>query len=129
MLYDTLTFKPNDTWNWSIGHYYLRDDLSGSPTALGPGNNLITSNFFYRLNENWGLHALENFEARTGTMQEQAYSLYRDFRSWTGALTFRVIDNGTGSKDFSVAFTFSLKAVPRFGLGNDTVKPYSLLGS
>jgi len=38
-------------------------------------------------------------------------------------------DNGPGHpEDFTVAFTFSLKAHPRFGLGSDSARPYSLLG-
>jgi hypothetical protein len=50
-------------------------------------------------------------------------------RSWTAALTGGVIDNGTGPKDYRIAFTFSIKAKPKFGLGRDTVGPYSLLGA
>jgi hypothetical protein len=61
-------------------------------------------------------------------MQEQFYSIYRDLRSWTGAVTFRVIDNGTGPKDFTVAFSFSLKARPKMPLGGDAVSPYHLVG-
>jgi hypothetical protein len=83
---------------------------------------------FYRLNENWGLRAAHRYDLRHGRMQEQGYSIYRDLRSWTAALTFRVLDNVTGPQDFSVAFTFSLKAFPRFGLGQDATHPYSLLG-
>jgi LPS-assembly protein len=128
MSFHTLTLKPNDAFAWTIGHFYLRDDLSGSPTALGIGNNLFTSALVYRLSENWGLRASHSFEARTGEMQEQAYSLYRDLRSWTAALTFRVRENHTGPQDFTVAFTFSLKAFPRYGLGTDTIRPYSLWG-
>ena len=128
MLLHTLTFEPNDTWSWTVGHFYLRDDFSSSPTALGPGNNLIMSSLFYRLNENWGLRALHHFDARDGRLAEQYYTVYRDMRSWTAALTAGVLDNGTGPKDFSIAFTFSIKAMPKFGVGRDTVRPFSLLG-
>ena len=84
----TVTLHPNNTWSWTVGQFYLRDDFSNSPTALGEGNNLFTSTILLRLNENWGLRASHRFEARTGTMQEQAYAIYRDMRSWTAALTF-----------------------------------------
>ena len=50
----TVTIRPNNTWSWTLGQFYLRDDLSGSPTALGVGNNLFTSTMLFRLNENWG---------------------------------------------------------------------------
>jgi hypothetical protein len=97
------------------------------PTGLGQGNNLFTSDLFYRLNENWGVRASHRFEARDGRLEEQAYTLYRDLRSWTAALTFRVLDNPTGPEDFTVAFTFSIKAFPHYGLHGDSVRPAALL--
>ena len=124
----TVSFRPDNTWSWTVGQFYLRDDTSDSPTALGLGNNLFTSTILLRLNENWGLRASHMFEARTGTMQEQSYSVYRDLRSWTAALSFRV-RNSTGSpQDIGVVFTFSLKASPRYGRGSEVGTPYWLLG-
>jgi lipopolysaccharide assembly outer membrane protein LptD (OstA) len=129
MLLDTLTFEPNDTWSWSVGHYYLRDDNSTSPTSLGPGNNLIISSMFYRLNENWGFRAVHHYDLRQSLMREQYYTLYRDFRSWTAAITGGLRQSTpTSSQDFLITFTFSLKAHPHYALGTDSVKPYSLLG-
>ncbi|MFM2294127.1 MAG: hypothetical protein RLZZ350_540, partial [Verrucomicrobiota bacterium] len=112
LAYHTLTIQPSDTWSWGLGHYYVHDD----PTTggLGTGNNLVTSRFYYRLNENWGLQFGHNFEARNGKLEEQFYTVYRDFRSWTSALTFRVNENASGPTDISIALTFSLKAMPRF---------------
>ena len=129
LAFHALTFHPNEVWSWSFAHYYLHEDLSGGPVALGEGNNLFTSSFFLRLNEDWGFRAYHRFEARDGRMEEQAYSIYRDLRSWTAALTFRVLDNRSGPNDFTVAFTFSFKAFPRVGVGQDIARPYSLLGS
>lgn len=129
MAFNNLTLAPNDTWSLSLGHWYLRDDLSGAPNALGPGNNLFTTSLFYRLNENWAFRASLYYEARVGRLQEQFYTVYRDFRSWTGALSLRSRDNGDGRNDVTVAFTFSLKALPRFKLGADTVHPYQLIGN
>ena len=124
----TVTFQPNNTWSWTVGQFYLRDDFSDSPTALGEGNNLFTSTILFRLNENWGLRASHHFEAQTGTMQEQSYSLYRDMRSWTAALAFGLRKNPNQENDFTVAFTFSFKAAPRYGRGSEIGKPYWLLG-
>ncbi len=125
LAFHQLTFAPNERWSWGLGHWYLRGGLLGN--AVG-GDNFITSTYFYRLNDNWGFRATDNFNAQNGRMQEQFYTLYRDFRSWTGALTFRVIDNGTGPEDFTIAFSFSLKATPRMHLGDDAVSPYHLVG-
>jgi hypothetical protein len=82
----------------------------------------------YRLNENWGFRMAHYFNARTGTLQEQSYSVYRDLRSWTAAISFRVRQNTGGPEDYTVAFTFSLKAFPHYGSGADAVGAYSLLG-
>lgn len=119
----SVTLEPGETWSLSLGHRYRRDT-----PELGRGHDLILASFYYRLNENWGLRTQHHFEARDGTMEYQYYTLYRDFRSWTGGLTFRVRDNRFGSNDFTVALALSLKAMPRFGLGTDAVRPHRLIG-
>ena len=124
----TATIQPNETWAFTVGHYYLRTDNRPAPIGWGEGENVITDSIFYKLNENYGFRASHHFNARDGRIQEQYYSIYRDLRSWTAALTFGLRDNRTHVDDFTVAFTFSIKAFPRFGLGADSVKPYYLLG-
>jgi lipopolysaccharide assembly outer membrane protein LptD (OstA) len=121
----TVTLSPNSAWSWALGHRYLRSD-----PVLGAdsGNNTIHSSFYYRFSENWAARAQHRFEARDGTLEEQYYTVYRDFRSWTAALTFRVRENRIGATDYGVAVTFSLKALPRFRLGDDQNKPTLLLG-
>ena len=121
----TLTLTPNSAWSWAVSHRYLKSD-----PALGrdSGNNTILSTFYYRFSENWAARLQHRFEARDGTLEEQYYTLYRDFRSWTGAVTFRVRLNRIGPTDYGVAVTFSLKAIPRFQLGDDQHKPILLLG-
>ena len=128
MLLHTLTLQPSDVWSWTLGHFYLRDDFSRLPTALGQGDNVFTSAFFYKLNENWSTRAVHHFDVRSGRLQEQYYSLYRDMRSWTAAITGGIRDNGVGPKDYSLVFTFSFKAKPKYNVGGDSVKPYSMLG-
>ena len=122
LAFHQIAFTPNEWWSWGVGHWYLRNGF------LDGGDNLFTSTVFFRVSDNWAFRATHYFNAQTGHLQEQFYSLYRDFRSWTGALTFRVIDNGTGPTDFTVAFAFSLKAAPAHHLGDDAVKPYQLIG-
>ncbi len=119
------TIQPTNTWSWSLAHRFLRND----PT-LGPdsGNNLITSRLHYRVNENWGFRVAHQFEAMDGRMEEQAYTIYRDLRSWTAALTFRVRSNLGMADDYTVAVTFSLKAFPRFKLNHDSDTPGLLTG-
>lgn len=127
--FHNLTLQPNETWSWGIGHLYVRDDLNPTPTALQEGNSFITSTLFLKLNENWGFRAQHQYEVREEWLQQQTYSIYRDFRNWTAALSFRVRDPHTAEgKDYTVAFTFSLKAEPRSNVGEDAVRPSRLLG-
>jgi lipopolysaccharide assembly outer membrane protein LptD (OstA) len=116
------TISPNDVWSITLGHRYFRDD----PT-YGIGNNLIYDSIYYRLNENWGFRMSHHYEARDGFLEEQYYTLYRDLRSWTAALTFRVRQQRIGPTDFTVGLTFSLKAFPH-PVGRDRDNPSLLLG-
>ena len=63
-------------------------------------------------------------------MEEQYYTVYRDMRSWTAAVTFRVRDQRepNAHTDYTVAITFSVKAFPRFKVGHDKDTPSLLLG-
>ena len=61
-------------------------------------------------------------------MEEQYYTLYRDLRSWTGALTLRMRDNRLGKDDITVGVAFSLKAAPRYRVGQDRDEPTTLFG-
>ncbi|HQL79437.1 MAG TPA: LPS assembly protein LptD [Verrucomicrobiota bacterium] len=108
----TLGLRPHRSWSWHLGHLYLRDDLSPDPAAYGTGNNLFSSSLLYRLDENWGFRAVHWFEARTGTMQEQDYTVFRDLRSWTAAITLKVRNSKDRPQDVTVAFSFWLKAFP-----------------
>jgi len=117
-----LTFTPDERWSLGLGHWFMRNGF------LGGGNNFFTATAFYKVNDNWAFRASEYFNAQNGRLQQQFYSVYRDFRAWTGALTFRVIDNGVGPQDFTVAFQFSLKAAPAYQVGGDAVRPYQLVG-
>lgn len=125
-LYHTATFVPSERWSWRVGHRYFR----GGP-EYGPNgdNNTLFQTFYYKFNENWAGRISHHFEARDGTLEEQYYVLYRDFRSWTGALTFRVREDRFRDRlDWAIAFTFQLKVLPRFPLGNDANEPDWLLG-
>lgn len=128
MAFNSLTLQPNTTWNWRLGYFYLRDDFSAEPTAWGEGHDLVTSTVFLRVNENWGLRASHYYDLREHRLQQQIYTLYRDFRSWTGAISFRTRDDVNGRDDYTIAFTFSLKALPRFGVGRDTIRADETFG-
>ena len=96
--------------------------------AAERAESLIAATFYWRLNDNWGFRTQHHYEMRDGVLEYQYYTVYRDFRSWTGSLTFRVRESRFGPDDFTVAFALSLKAFPRFGLGSDAVRPQRLIG-
>ena len=118
-----VTFAPNDRWSWGISHWYLRSGFINNQ-----GESFISSTMFYRLNDNWGLRATHDYNVQNGRLQDQFYTLYRDMRSWTAALTFRVTDTVNSSPDFTIAFALSLKASPATQVGEDVVNPFRLVG-
>ena len=81
-----------------------------------------------RFNENWGFQAAQIYDALNGTIQNQFYSIFRDMRSWTAAVTIGKRTSTGSPNDITFAFTFSLKASPRYGGGGDLGIPAWLLG-
>ncbi|HYG22701.1 MAG TPA: LPS assembly protein LptD [Verrucomicrobiae bacterium] len=128
MALHNVSVQPNDRWSFSVGHFFLRSDHPDARTWLGQGNNIMRTTLYYRVNENWGLRASHYYDVSRSQLREQFYTVYRDLRSWTAALTVGMRDEFAQSDDFLIAFTFSLKAAPRFGLGSDTIERRSLLG-
>jgi len=124
--FEQLTFAPNDRWSWGLGYWYLRSGAWGNSTWTE--NNLVTSTVFVRLGDNWGARMTHNYNAVTSRLQDQFYTLYRDLRSWTAALTFRVADNEGSQADYTIALVFSLKAAPATSVGEDVVNRYRLVG-
>jgi len=92
------------------------------------GNNLVTSTSLSAFGDNWGARMTHNYNAVTSRLQDQFYTLYRDLRSWTAALTFRVADNEGSEADYTIAVVFSLKAAPATSVGEDVVIAYRLVG-
>ena len=123
----TITIQPNSKWSWGLGHWFVRDQAP-FPIGLGQGNNLFINTILYKFDENWAFRTSQHFEARDGRMEEQDYTFYRDLRSWTTALSFIIRQNQNGPTDYTVAFTFSLKAFPRYGVNADNVRAFGLLG-
>ena len=120
-----VTFTPNDVWSWTIGQRYLR---TGAFYGTNIGNNLVYSSAYLRFNPNWAARMIHYYDARESFLQSQSYTIYRDLRSWTVALTFRMLqDQGRGA-DYGAAITFNSKAFPRYQLGDDMNKPSQLLG-
>ncbi len=129
---ESMVVQPSTAWSLALNYRYLINNDPEFQTYAGenlPGHNLISASLYYRMNENWGAHIAEQYEAQYGGLQQQVYSIYRDLRSWTAALLFRITEGPGQPTDFTVALTFSLKAFPRFGLGTDSDRAGSLFSS
>jgi len=92
----------------SVGHRYLNDN----PFFLD--SSLFLVGGYYRINDNWGIGAQEQYEATTGLLEQQRYSIYRDLSSWVASFGGVIRDN-KGVKEYGVIFTMTLKAFPKFG--------------
>ena len=92
----------------SVGHRYLNDN----PFFLN--SSLFLVGGYYRIDDNWGIGAQEQYEAITSTLEEQRYSIYRDLSSWVASFGGVIRDN-KGVKEYGILFTVTLKAFPKFG--------------
>jgi LPS-assembly protein len=129
---ERIVARPTTGLTLAASYYYLMNNDPEFQTFPGEslaGHNLISFDIYYRMNENWAARISEQFEAQSGIMQQQLYSVYRDLRSWTAALTVRVTQGAGQPTDLSVVLTFSLKAFPRYSLNRDNERPGGLLGS
>jgi LPS-assembly protein len=105
----SINFQPTANTQLTIGHRYLKNN----PYFLD--SSLFTLGGYYRINDNWGVGFLEQYEANTNIVEQQRYSVYRDLSSWVASLGAIVRNNG-GVKEYGVLLTFTLKAFPKFGL-------------
>lgn len=101
----------------NVAHRYL----NGNP--FFQNSSLFVVGGYYRLNDNWGVGVQEQYEATTGLLEEQRYSVYRDLTSWVASFGGVIRDN-SGVKEYGLLFTITLKAFPKFGFDLN-FDPYS----
>jgi LPS-assembly protein len=93
-----------------VGHTYLQSNPFYTDTSE------ISYFTYLRLNDNWGFSIYEDYEFKTGRLNQQTYALHRDLSSWVGALGLNITNNGSGKSQIAVVLSFTLKDLPRFGL-------------
>ncbi len=76
-------------------------------------SNLYYFGAYYRIDDNWGAGGYARYEANTGVLEEQRYTVYRDLQSWIASVGAVIRDNG-GVREYGVLLTFTLKALPKF---------------
>jgi hypothetical protein len=117
-----LIIDPYDRWSLAVGHRFIRhNDL------FGEGNNLFSTSLYYWWDDNWSFNTTHFYEARSATLQEQIYSIYRDQRSFSTALRFRVRQPRFAESDVTLSLEFSLKGFPGADPGEDRNNPEFLL--
>jgi lipopolysaccharide export system protein LptA len=100
--------QPLSNLQLTLGHRYLNDN------PFFANSSLFLVGGYYRINDNWGVGAQEQYEATTSTLEEQRYSIYRDLSSWVASFGGVIRDNN-GVREYGVLFTITLKAFPKIG--------------
>ncbi len=113
LINNSLTFTPDARWSLRAGHYYYL-----APGTLSRENRSSTlyGAWGYRFSEDWSFSMAQHFDAKRGNFSDHSYTLYRDFRSWTGYLDVRFLDSqGSSTREdaFQISLNFSLKGMPR----------------
>lgn len=102
-----IAVQPLSNLSVSISHRYLNEN------PFFANSSLYVVGGYYRFNDNWGVGISEQYEASTGVIEQQRYSVYRDLTSWVASVGAVIRDNG-GVKEYGVLLTFTLKALPKF---------------
>jgi len=105
----TLSFMVNPNLKFTVGDNYIHNN------PFFVNSNLITFSSYYRIDDNWGVSANEQYEAADHILEYQSYQIHRDLSSWTAAAGIYVRDNrvnGQGPIDYGILLTFTLKDFP-----------------
>ena len=99
--------QPIPALQLNFGHRFLNEN------PFFPNSSLYELSGYYRINDHWAVGAYDRYEASTGFLEEQRYTIYRDLTSWVASLG-AVIRNNGGVKEYGVLLTFTVKALPKF---------------
>jgi len=100
--------QPLSNVQLTLGHRYLNNN------PFFQNSSLFVVGGYYRINDNWGVAVQEQYEATTGILEQQRYSIYRDLSAWVASFGGVIRDN-SGVNEYGVLFTITLKAFPKFG--------------
>jgi len=106
---NSIVWSPDPSLKLTAGYHYINH------SSVFADSNTVSMDIFYRMNEHWQMEAQEQFEATTGRLQLQQYTVYRDLDSWLLALSYSQSEIN-GVNDQTIFFTLTLKAFPQFEL-------------
>jgi LPS-assembly protein len=101
----SLRFMPTPNFEFTVNYLIL----NGNP-VLDDSNQLYFRSYM-RLNERWGFGMLDIVELDDGTLQQQQYTVHRDFGNWVAGLGLTLVDNRLQT-DYGVVFSLTLKDFP-----------------
>jgi LPS-assembly protein len=105
-----VTWYPLASLEMTAGYH----SISHSPIFVN--NNSTSLDVFYRMNEHYQFEAQEQFEAATGKLQLQQYTVYRDLDAWQISATFSDSEIADGHNEQAIYFSLTLKALPKYQL-------------
>jgi LPS-assembly protein len=100
-------WSPDPSLQLTVGDHYINH------SPIFDDGNQATLDLFYRINEHWQFEGQEQFEAETGHLQLQQYTIYRDLDAWQLAMTYSDSELNNQS-DHSIYFSLTLKAFPKY---------------
>jgi LPS-assembly protein len=106
---NSVIWSPDPSLQLTTGSSYINH------SPIFGSSNSISLGLFYRLNEHWQFQGQENFEATTGRLINQQYTVFRDLDSWQLALSYSDSEFN-GKNDEAFFFTLTLKAFPQYQL-------------
>jgi LPS-assembly protein len=107
---NNIVWTPDASLQISVGYYYL------SHSQIFGDSNSTSLDFFYRMNEHWQVEAQESFQATTGHLQLQQYTVYRDLDAWQLSMTAADSEIADGHDEQAIYFSLTLKAMPGYTL-------------
>jgi hypothetical protein len=105
-----VTWQPDASLELTVGY------ASINHSAFFPDNNSTSLDAFYRMNEHYQFEAQEQFQAQTGRLQLQQYTVYRDLDAWQLSMTFSNSEISNGHNEQALYFSLTLKALPQYNL-------------
>ena len=106
---NSVTWSPDPSLKLSGNYNYINH------SSVFGDSNTVGIDVFYRMNEHWQFEAQEQFNATSGRLQLQQYTINRDLDSWLLALSYSDSEiNGVNNQ--TIFFTLTLKAFPQFEL-------------
>jgi LPS-assembly protein len=104
---NNVIWSPDPSLRFTVGQHYINH------SPIFTDSNQANIDMFYRINEHWQFEGQEQFEAATGRLQLQQYTIYRDLDAWQMAMTYSDSEYNNKANQ-TIYFSLTLKAFPKY---------------